>query len=182
LGTVAASGNLNVVSSGALDLGTSSVGGNLAANSGNGNVTQDGPLTVTGTTDIAAGTGTIQLTNPGNAFNGQLTTTGGNVSVAGQTSESAANATASTAVSQLESSMFGSDITTQPGEMSQQSPSFNAVLNVGSAASTTDTSSPSASSDGAVVNVSLTVGVNGPALRIINGGVRLPTNTVSADE
>ncbi len=187
LGTVAASGNLNVASSGALDLGTSSVGGNLAANSGNGNVTQDGPLTVTGTTGIAAGTGTIQLNNPGNALNGKLTTTGGNVSIVGQTTESAANATVISAVSQLESSMFGSDITTQPGEMSQQSPSFNEVPVTGSAASATanpssGTSSSTASGNGALVNVTLTVGVNGPALKIVNGGVRLPNQAVSVNE
>src|SRR6202035_467589 len=68
LGTVDASGNLTVASTGTLDLGTSSVGGNLLANSGNGNVTQDGPLAVTGTSTLVAGTGNIQLTNAGNTL------------------------------------------------------------------------------------------------------------------
>ena len=71
--------------------------------------------------------------------------------------------------------MLASDIATQPGAMSQQSPIFNEVPSTGSAASgTTNTSSSTASSDAALVNVTLTVGVNGPALKIVNGGVRLP--------
>jgi hypothetical protein len=32
------------------------------------------------------------------------------------------------------------------------------------------------------VNVTLTVGVNGPALKIVNGGVRLPNQAVSVNE
>ena len=52
----------------ALSLIHISVGGNLAANSGNGNVTQDGPLSVTGTTGIVAGTGNIQLSNANNTL------------------------------------------------------------------------------------------------------------------
>jgi filamentous hemagglutinin family protein len=77
LGAVTATGNLTANSSGALDMGTSSVGGNLAVNSGNGDVTQTGPLAVTGTTAIAAGTGNITLTDPGNTF-GQAVTASGN--------------------------------------------------------------------------------------------------------
>ncbi len=175
LGTIAASGDLNLVSSGALDLGTSTVGGNLAANSGNGNVTQDGPLAVIGTTSIIAGTGIIQVNNPGNAFGGKVSTTGSEVSIVGQQTGLTGSASAASVVAQLESSMLASDIATQPGAMSQQSPIFNEVPSTGSAASgTTNTSSSTASSDAALVNVTLTVGVNGPALKIVNGGVRLP--------
>jgi hypothetical protein len=175
LGIVGASGNLTLASIGALDLGISTVGGNLAAASGNGNVTQDGPLAVTGTTSIAAGTGIIQMNNPGNTFGGKVSTTGSEVSIVGQQTGLTGSASAASVVAQLESSMLASDIATQPGAMSQQSPIFNEVPSTGSAASgTTNTSSSTASSDAALVNVTLTVGVNGPALKIVNGGVRLP--------
>jgi hypothetical protein len=76
LGTVAASGNLTLASTGALDLGTATVGGDLAANSGNGNVTQDGPLAVTGTTGIVAGTGNIALGNAANTFAAPVSASG----------------------------------------------------------------------------------------------------------
>jgi hypothetical protein len=69
--------------------------------------------------------------------------------------------------------------------MSEQSPSFNEVPNTGAAASaTTNAPSPSASAsgDGFLVNARLTVGVNGPSLTIVNGGVRLPDDTVRVNE
>jgi hypothetical protein len=142
---------------------------------------------VTGTTDIDAGTGTIQLNNPANALKGSLTTTGSGVSIVGQLTGTAAGTSAAAAVSQLQSSILGSAIATQPGAMSQQSPSFNEVPVTGSAASATadpssGTSSSTASGNGALVNVTLTVGVNGPALKIVNGGVRLPNQAVSVNE
>ncbi len=81
LGTVTTAGNLTVNSHGALDLGTSTVGGNLNANSGNGNITQAGPLNVTGTSNLTAGTGDITLTNPANDFMGTVSASGSNVSI-----------------------------------------------------------------------------------------------------
>jgi hypothetical protein len=181
LGRVAASGNLTLASTGALDLGTSTVGGNLTANSGNGSVTQSGPLAVTGTTGIVAGTGVIKLNDPGNALNGKLTTTGSDVSVVGQQAEATANAS-ETIVSQLASSMLASASATQPGEMSQQSPSFNGLTNASSAASAADdSSSPTVFSDGTGVQVTR-IGVNGPALSVFHGGVHLPENAMSFDE
>jgi hypothetical protein len=102
------------------------------------------------------------LNNPGDAFNGKLTTTGSEVSVLGETTTQPASASAAladAAVSQLESSMLANAIATQPGAMS-----------------------PTAPGDGALLNVRLTVGANGPTLDIVDGGVRLPDYTVSADE
>jgi len=146
LGLVGTTGNLTLASSGALDLGTSTVGGDLTANSGNGNVSQVGSLSVTGVADIYAGTGSIQLNNPGNAFSGKLTTTGSAVSIDGKQTELTSSESGTAAVSQLESSMLASAI------------------------------------DGALVNDTLTVGVSGPTLKIVDGGVRLPNYAVSVNE
>jgi hypothetical protein len=159
------------------------VGGNLTANSGNGSVTQAGPLAVRGTTGIVAGKGNIKLNDPGNTFDGKLTTSGSDVSVVGQQTEPTTGASVATAVSQLASSMLASAIETQPGAMSQQSSSFNEVPNAGSAASAANqSSSPMASSDGTLVDVTFNIGANGPALRVVNGGVRLPENMMSFNE
>ena len=76
LGTVTTTGDLTVNSTGALNLGTSAVGGNLIANSGNGQITQGGPLTVAGTSSLSAGTGDVTLTNGANDFTGAVTLTG----------------------------------------------------------------------------------------------------------
>ena len=181
LGTIGATGNLTLASTGALNLGASTVGGNLAITSGNGNVSQVTALRVSGTTHIDAGTGTIQLNDSGNALNGKLTATGSDVSVAGQNTTPAANgapeasALVATNVSQLETSILASAIGTQPGELSRLSwYSYEAPYS-GSAA-------PTYSADGSAVNVTMTVGVNGPALRIVNGGVRLPSDAVRDNE
>jgi hypothetical protein len=58
------------------------VGGNLSADSGNGNITQTGALSVTGTTGIAAGTGDVTLSNPGNDFQGAVSLAGDTVAIA----------------------------------------------------------------------------------------------------
>ena len=76
LGIVTSTGNLFVTNSGALDLGTSTVGGILTAVSGNGDITQTGALTVTGTSTLNAGTGDITLLDAGNDFVGTVTATG----------------------------------------------------------------------------------------------------------
>lgn len=76
LGTVNTSGNLSAVSNGILDLGTSTVGGNLSASSNNGHIVQTGALTVTGTSNLNAGTGDITLINAGNDFTGAVSATG----------------------------------------------------------------------------------------------------------
>jgi len=183
LGTIDATANFTLVSNGALDLGTSTVGGNLAANSNNGDVTQGGPLVVAGTTGIVAGTGTIQLNNPGNTFDGTLTTTGAGVSIVDQQTELSASQSLATAVAQLESAIFESAMATQPGQMNPESPSFNAVPVTGSTASATaDTLSPPDSGDDGLATVTLTIGVNGPGLKIVHGGVRLPNDTLSVSE
>ena len=68
LGTVTATGGLTLNSTGALSLGTSTVGGNLSANSGNGDITQAGPLKVRGASSFVAGTGSVNLMDPGNVL------------------------------------------------------------------------------------------------------------------
>jgi hypothetical protein len=174
LDTVNATGNLRLASNGALSLGSSTVGGNLSTNSGNGDVLQSGPLHIDGTTDIVAGTGSIQLNNPSNVLKGKVTTLGGNVAVAGDQTESTANSLVANVVSQLESSTFMSSGGAQPGGITS-TPSLDA-------SAATDSSSPMASSDGSLVNVALNIGANGPALRVVNGGVHLPNNAMSFNE
>jgi hypothetical protein len=69
-------GNLTAISSGALNLGTGTVGGALSATSGNGNITQAGVLTVGGITTLTAGTGNITLALANN-FNEVVINSGG---------------------------------------------------------------------------------------------------------
>jgi hypothetical protein len=172
LGTVGASGDLTLASTGALDLGTSTVGGNLAANSGNGSVTQAGPLAVNGTTQILAGTGNISLENPSNALNGTVTTKGGSVAITGGQSETTSNPLLTNVVSQLESSILVSGAGTQRG----------GIPSVGlDAFAVNDSSSATASGDGTLVKVTR-IGANGPALSVFNGGVHLPDNTMTFNE
>lgn len=83
LGLVTTTGNLTLQSDGALDLGTSSVGGTLNANSGNGNITQAGALRVAGPANLQAGSGSITLTHPGNQLQGQVTARGARVALRG---------------------------------------------------------------------------------------------------
>ena len=160
LGIVATGGNLVVDSTGALDLGTSSVGGNLMANSSNGNVTQDGPLSVGGTTDIVAGTGTIQLNNPGNVFQGAVTTTGGKAAIGGELNALGQYAAIDSVVSELEAAVLWSNPANPPDAL---------------------TLSPTVSEtrDGELVQVTMNIGASGPQLHILNGGMRLPDGSVS---
>jgi hypothetical protein len=160
LGVVTTGGNLLVNSTGGLDLGTSTVGGMLVANSGNGNVTQDGALSVAGTTNIVAGTGSVQLNNPGNVFQGALTTSGSNVGVGGEMNAVALDASIDSAVSQLESDALSTD----PGNPPD-------ALNLSSTVSETR--------DGELLQLTMNIGVNGPQLHILNGGMRLPDDGVS---
>ena len=83
LGTVATTGDFLVASNGALDLGLLTVGGALSANSTNGDITQTGVLTVTGTSTLGAGTGRVTLTNAANQFGGAVTTTASSMDVQG---------------------------------------------------------------------------------------------------
>jgi filamentous hemagglutinin family protein len=180
LGTLDARGNLSLASTGTLDLGTTTVGGKLTANSGNGNVTQAGVLSVRGTTSITAGTGSIQLKNLQNNFQALLTATGSTVDIGG---EIPLNASARNAVAQLESSNLASNAGTESSGLSLSSPTFNAVPSAGSDASAgTDASPPLDSRREDETNVSLNIGAAGPTLRIVNGGVRLPDHTVKVYE
>ncbi|MCV2357340.1 hypothetical protein LNV09_24635, partial [Paucibacter sp. B2R-40] len=65
--------NLNANSTGALNLGTGTVGGNLVASSNGGAITQAaGGLSVTGTTSANAGAAAITLTEAANNFTGAV--------------------------------------------------------------------------------------------------------------
>jgi hypothetical protein len=77
-GTV--NGNLNTNAGGATSFAATTVNGNLGVLSG-GDITQTGPLIVAGTSSLASTSGNIALTNPANQFGGQVTATGGNISL-----------------------------------------------------------------------------------------------------
>jgi hypothetical protein len=74
LGTLS-TGALTVIDTGALNLGTGSVNGALVATSNGGNITESGGITVTGTSNIAAGAGSITLASA-NDFGGAVTAGG----------------------------------------------------------------------------------------------------------
>jgi hypothetical protein len=160
LGIVGAAGDLVVNSSGALDLGTSSVGGNLLANSGNGDITQNGPLSVGGTSDIVAGTGSIQLNNPGNVFQGAVTTRGGTVGVGGEFNAVALDASIDSVVAQLQTDMLWSDPDNPPDTL-------------------TVSSTVGETRDGVLLQVTMNIGAYGPQLHILNGGMRLPDDSAA---
>jgi autotransporter-associated beta strand protein len=83
---ILATAALTATSSGALNLGSGTVGGNLAAASNNGSVTQSGSLSVSGTSTVNAGSGSITLTNAGNDFTGAVSLSGDNTQVTDQNS------------------------------------------------------------------------------------------------
>jgi|GEM_PF-1340545 len=95
LGNVTTTGDLTVNSTGALNLGTTSVGGGLNANSGNGDISQSGPLAVNGSTTLAAGAGDITLSNPANDFGGTVNATGADIALADANALTLGNVTAS---------------------------------------------------------------------------------------
>ena len=66
LGTVNARADVQLASVGDLDLGSLNAAGTLQVNSGGGNITQSGSLTVGGLASLDAGSGRIALLNPGN--------------------------------------------------------------------------------------------------------------------
>ena len=79
-----ATGNLIADGSGALNLGSGSISGNLGARSHGGAITQSGALTVAGSSVIDAGAGSISLANAGNDFGGAVSLTGGNATIIDQ--------------------------------------------------------------------------------------------------
>ncbi|MBT9488676.1 MAG: filamentous hemagglutinin N-terminal domain-containing protein [Rubrivivax sp.] len=84
LGTLAVSGDLQLRSTGALNLGQGSVGGVLDAASGGSDVTQTGALVVVAGTAIDAGRGAVSLPQAGNHFTGPVHIVGaGGVQVRG---------------------------------------------------------------------------------------------------
>jgi hypothetical protein len=77
-GTV--NGNLSTNAAGTTTFAATTVNGNLGVLSG-GDITQTGPLIVTGTSSLVSTTGDIVLTNPANQFGGQVTATGDDISL-----------------------------------------------------------------------------------------------------
>jgi len=74
-------GALTVTSTGALNLGSGSIAGNLSATSNGGAINQSGPLTVTGGSTLDAGVGSITLANAANDFQGSVGLTGAGLSI-----------------------------------------------------------------------------------------------------
>ncbi|WP_115559266.1 filamentous hemagglutinin N-terminal domain-containing protein [Xanthomonas dyei] len=76
-------GNLTAISTGTLNLGSGTVTGALSATSNNGAIQQAGNagLTVTGTSDLQAGTGAISLTTAGNDFQQAVSLRGGTTQI-----------------------------------------------------------------------------------------------------
>ena len=70
-----------MIGSGALNLGSGTVTGNLAATSNNGAISQAGALVVTGSSTLDAGSGAITLANANNDFQGAVSATGAGVSL-----------------------------------------------------------------------------------------------------
>jgi len=77
-GTV--NGNLNTNAAGTTTFAATTVNGNLGVLSG-GDITQTGPLIVTGTSSLVSSIGDIVLTDAANRFGGQVTATGGDISL-----------------------------------------------------------------------------------------------------
>jgi hypothetical protein len=77
-GTV--NGNLSTNAAGTTSFAATTVNGNLGVLSG-GDITQTGPLIVTGASSLVSTTGDIVLTNPANQFGGQVTATGDDISL-----------------------------------------------------------------------------------------------------
>ena len=83
LGNVTSTANLSLQSAGALQLGSTHVGADLAINSSDGNITQSNALTVQGNANLNAGVGNITLTQSGNSFQGTVIAVGTVVNIVG---------------------------------------------------------------------------------------------------
>ena len=180
LGTVNAGGDLTADSNGALNLGTSTVGGRLAVSSGNGNVTQSGPLRVQGSAKILAGTGSIELNNAANVFMVAATASGSSVGLGGEGAGLPQYVLAGEVITQLESSAVSSDSDAQAAALNLSSTiTVKRYPNPDDAAKDDSPLSAPASTNGGVANVAMNIGVLGPSLKIVNGGVRLPDDRIN---
>ncbi len=174
LGNVAITGNLSVGSNGALDLGASSMGGNLLANSGSGNISQSGPLTVNGSSVLNAGRGAIELLNPVNRLVGGVTVTASRSNIVGDlmgqvlAAKAAAKAQASLPVGQSPGSVLLGAASPQPlvmasGPAAASSSSSGGALGAGGGANSSgvviDLRSGQAAGTNTMVAVSLPKGM-----------------------
>jgi fibronectin-binding autotransporter adhesin len=110
LGTVNSRGDVLVASRGALNLGTGAIGGELSAESGNGNISQTSALVVTGRADFNAGAGTVLLPNTGNQFLAGTTAKGTQIVIVGDMLKSASDAQASVQGAQPARSTAGTSL------------------------------------------------------------------------
>ncbi len=81
LGEAHATGDLDIKAGGKIDFGVTTVGGDLHAASEKGGITQSGPVSVTGASSLAAGSGDIRLGNSGNQFGGAVSMSGAGVTL-----------------------------------------------------------------------------------------------------
>lgn len=81
-GTLALGGDLIANSTGAMDLGQGSIGGDLQVATGGGALTQSGALSVGGNSSLQTLSGNVTLTNAGNDFTGRVSAIGSNVAIA----------------------------------------------------------------------------------------------------
>jgi hypothetical protein len=175
LGDVTVTSNLSVTSNGVLDLGTSSVGGNLSAISGGGNIIQSGPLTVEGSSTLNAGSDTIELLDPNNRLVDGVTVTAILSSIVGdllgqaQIAETAATVQASlpvvrSPVSALPSVASPQPLVMAPRPAAESSSSSGGALGAGGGANSSgvvvDMRSGQAASTNAMVAVSLPKGMS----------------------
>jgi hypothetical protein len=103
LARVITTGDLSLTSHGALDLGTSSVGGALNAASGGGNLTQTGALAVTQAANFNAGTGWVMLPLSGNDLGNGFTVTASAFTITGDKLAAAANSVTAAVAATLSS-------------------------------------------------------------------------------
>ena len=189
LGTLS-TGALTAVSTGTMNVGQGSVGGNLSATSHNGAISQSGALAVNGSSTINAGTGAITLANTGNDFAGTTNLTGGTTQISdknaltlGTLSTGALTAVSTGAMNVGQGSVSGNlSATSHNGAISQAGAlniAGSSAINAGSGAITlTNTGNDfvgTASLTGGKTQVSdknaLTLGaVNAGALSVTAGG------------
>jgi len=148
LGTVNAA-SLDAHGNTGLDLGTSTISGNLVASTSGGAITQSGALKVGGTSDIDAGAGAITLDNAGNDFGGAVSLAGGvativdaNGLVLGTLDLGGLSASAGGALSLGTGSIAGTlEVTSASGGITQAGPLFVggvSTIDAGSGAITLD--------------------------------------------
>jgi len=165
LGNITAPGDVLVASLGALNLGTSTIGGTLQASSGGGNITQSGPLLVGGMATLDAGTGVVKLTNASNQMTSGTTVLASSYTIEGDARKAAADLASKTQSSAPTTTSPGLTLTNaaapQPLTMVNEAA---AASSGSSSASSTSSSSASGAVTGGGSSAGVTVDLrNGPS-------------------